>query len=413
MPPPPPAPTASAAASRRRRSPRAAVNAGLGGFAGIASRPAPRAAAVRRVSRNPASMPISPRQVARAQCRGDGRGSACRAAGEARRHLRAAFRQACRRTGRASARCRHERCLHGRRKFRRAGMIGACMGNGMADASMGDASMDADLGFDPALAAQALPGEQPPGPRRIPSIVTIGWLVLALVVASVIGTLVLAPSAVMSVLPGAARLYALFGAPVGAHGLAFEGVRYGWTSEGGQTVLEVQGDVVNLTAAPGRRADRGDRAPRREAARKSPNGPPRSARRSSRAGSMRRSCGRSRRRRAMSAASRCVSPRPSSMAQAAAAETVTPLYSAERIAERVEALGREIAASSPRRSRHRRDPEGQLHLRRRPHQGAPPRGAQARDRLYLPRELRRGHDVGRRGQECCATWRPSLRGGTW
>jgi hypothetical protein len=128
-------------------------------------------------------------------------------------------------------------------------------GNGMADASMGDAGMgdagmDADLGFDPALAAQALPGEQPLGPRRLPSIVTIGWLVLGLVVATVIGTLVLAPSAVMSVLPGAARLYALFGAPVGAHGLGFEGVRYGWTSEGGQTVLEVQGDVVNLTAAP-------------------------------------------------------------------------------------------------------------------------------------------------------------------
>jgi predicted Zn finger-like uncharacterized protein len=126
----------------------------------------------------------------------------------------------------------------------------AGMSNGMGDASMGDVSMDADLGYDPALAAQALPGEQPPGPRRIPSVVTIGWLVLALVVASVIGTLVLAPSAVMSVLPGAARLYALFGAPAGSHGLAFEGVRYGWTSEGGQTVLEVQGDVVNLTAGP-------------------------------------------------------------------------------------------------------------------------------------------------------------------
>jgi hypothetical protein len=26
-------------------------------------------------------------------------------------------------------------------------------------------------------------------------------------------------------------------------------VRYGWTSEGGQTVLEVQGDVVNTTSA--------------------------------------------------------------------------------------------------------------------------------------------------------------------
>jgi hypothetical protein len=132
-----------------------------------------------------------------------------------------------------------------------AGMNDALMpGASFGSDAFGNGMGDAGMGFDPALAAQALPGEQPLGPRRIPSIVTIGWLVLGLVVATVIGTLVLAPSAVMSVLPGAARLYALFGAPVGAHGLGFEGVRYGWTSEGGQTVLEVQGDVVNLTAAP-------------------------------------------------------------------------------------------------------------------------------------------------------------------
>jgi len=135
-----------------------------------------------------------------------------------------------------------------------AAMMDASMGDAsladasMADASMGDAGMgDAELGIDPALAAQAFPEEAPP---RRPSVVTVGWLVLALIVAFVIGTLVLAPSKVMSVLPGAARLYALFGMPVGAHGLAFEGVRYGWTNEGGQTVLEVQGDVVNLTSAP-------------------------------------------------------------------------------------------------------------------------------------------------------------------
>jgi predicted Zn finger-like uncharacterized protein len=130
-------------------------------------------------------------------------------------------------------------------------MMDASMGDGMADASMGDglgdAGLDAELGIDPALAAQALPEEH--GPRRIPSVVTIGWLLLAIIVGSVIGALALAPSAVMSVLPGAARLYALFGVPVGAHGLAFEGVRYGWTNDGGQTVLEVQGDVVNLTSS--------------------------------------------------------------------------------------------------------------------------------------------------------------------
>ena len=131
----------------------------------------------------------------------------------------------------------------------------------MGDAAMTDAIIsaeaimdeafprDAEMGIeDSGLAAQASPDEHPA--RWKPLVVAIGWLVLALVVASVIGTFVLAPSAVVSALPGAARLYTLFGAPVGPAGLAFEGVRYGWTSEGGQTVLEVQGDVVNLTTAP-------------------------------------------------------------------------------------------------------------------------------------------------------------------
>jgi hypothetical protein len=129
------------------------------------------------------------------------------------------------------------------------GMMDASMGNGMADASMDAGLSDADLGIDPALAAQALPEERRT-PRRLPSAVSLGWLVLALIVSGVIGMLVLAPSTVMSVLPGAARLYALFGMPVGPSGLAFEGVRYGWTNDGGQNVLEVQGDVVNLTSGP-------------------------------------------------------------------------------------------------------------------------------------------------------------------
>lgn len=135
----------------------------------------------------------------------------------------------------------------------------------IGDTSMGDASMDegpaadagmaegveasmgnASMGFDAGLAEQALPSEKPP--RKKPSIVTIGWLVLALVVAGVIGTLALAPSTVMSVLPGAGRLYALFGVQAGARGLTFESVRYGWTRNGGQAVLEIQGDVVNLTS---------------------------------------------------------------------------------------------------------------------------------------------------------------------
>jgi hypothetical protein len=117
----------------------------------------------------------------------------------------------------------------------------------MGDAAMNDAAMnEAALGIDAALADEALPDEKPP--RRKLSIVTIGWLALALFVASVIGTLALAPATVMSVLPGASRLYSLFGMPVGSSGLALENVRYGWSSDGSQSVLEVQGDVVNLTA---------------------------------------------------------------------------------------------------------------------------------------------------------------------
>src|SRR4029079_2514826 len=115
----------------------------------------------------------------------------------------------------------------------------------MDDVFPQDAEMSVE---DSALAALASPEERPATQK--PLIVATGWLVLALVVAGVIGTFVLAPSAVVSALPGAAGLYALFGAPVGPAGLAFEGVRYGWTSEGGQDVLEVQGEVVNNTSRP-------------------------------------------------------------------------------------------------------------------------------------------------------------------
>jgi hypothetical protein len=54
---------------------------------------------------------------------------------------------------------------------------------------------------------------------------------------------------VTSMLPGASRLYALFGVSVGAQGLDFEDVRYTWTNNGGQTVLQVEGNVVNLTSS--------------------------------------------------------------------------------------------------------------------------------------------------------------------
>jgi hypothetical protein len=134
-----------------------------------------------------------------------------------------------------------------------------------ADAAFGD-SGDADALFDggypedeagdaaladPDLVAAAF-GETPrkaKGARKKPPVVAIGWGVLALIVAIVVGLFALAPSTTVSILPGAAKVYSLLGMPVGAQGLAFEGVRYGWTNDGSQTVLEVQGNVRNTSGA--------------------------------------------------------------------------------------------------------------------------------------------------------------------
>jgi hypothetical protein len=78
----------------------------------------------------------------------------------------------------------------------------------------------------------------------------MGWLALILFVGLIVGILVFAKGAVLSVLPGAQRLYGLVGGGSAASGLTFEGVRYGWSNEGGQAVLEIQGDVVNSSSSP-------------------------------------------------------------------------------------------------------------------------------------------------------------------
>jgi predicted Zn finger-like uncharacterized protein len=228
-PPPPPLP-----------QPAVPVNAGMRGFAGIAPAPPPQSApsltqaaveadlAAQVARLNTEAMAEAPPPMPEAEKRGGG-----------------IFARLSRKSAQAAP--APADAGMDERPMSDADFGASAMPDASMDASMGEASMgDAEMGIDPALAAQAF-GEEKPARRKL-SVVTIGWLVLALIVASVVGTLALAPSAVMSVLPGAARLYALFGVPVGSHGLAFQGVRYGWTSDGGQTVLEVQGDVVNLTS---------------------------------------------------------------------------------------------------------------------------------------------------------------------
>jgi predicted Zn finger-like uncharacterized protein len=234
-PPPPPSP-----------QPAAPVNAGMRGFAGIATAPPPPQSAAGlthgAVEADPAA------QVARLNA--EAMAEAPPPMPEAEKRGGGIFARVSRKSPPAAPAPADAGMGAGPMTdadFGAASMSDAGMGDASMDASMGDASMgDADVGIDPAVAAQAF-GEEKPERRKL-SVVTIGWLALALIVASIVGTLALAPSAVMSVLPGTARLYALFGVPLGSHGLAFQGVRYGWTSDGGQTVLEVQGDVVNLTS---------------------------------------------------------------------------------------------------------------------------------------------------------------------
>jgi predicted Zn finger-like uncharacterized protein len=93
-----------------------------------------------------------------------------------------------------------------------------------------------------------IPTATPPRPKSGRAI-AIGWALLLLLVAGVAGLVALAPKTVVSMLPGATRLYAMLGMPVNLRGLALQGITYGWSKDGEETVLEVKGEIVNLTAA--------------------------------------------------------------------------------------------------------------------------------------------------------------------
>ena len=83
-------------------------------------------------------------------------------------------------------------------------------------------------------------------PKR-PSPAAIGWGVIALLLAVLAAMVALAPKTVVSVLPGANRLYAMIGNPVIVSDLAIVDVHSGWGVAGGQRVLQVGGNIVNLT----------------------------------------------------------------------------------------------------------------------------------------------------------------------
>jgi predicted Zn finger-like uncharacterized protein len=83
--------------------------------------------------------------------------------------------------------------------------------------------------------------------RKLPPPIAIGWGALALFLLMIAALVAMAPKTVVSILPGANRLYAMLGSPVVSNELAIVDVRSGWTVAGGQQVLQVEGNVVNLT----------------------------------------------------------------------------------------------------------------------------------------------------------------------
>jgi predicted Zn finger-like uncharacterized protein len=104
--------------------------------------------------------------------------------------------------------------------------------------------------MDNAVPAAVEPGAVPSGEKKRMRLsgVALGWVLLALLVLLVGGLFMFAPRMVVAMLPGAQRLYAMAGIPVNARGLTFDGVRYGWSTDTGEAVLTVQGEVVNVTA---------------------------------------------------------------------------------------------------------------------------------------------------------------------
>ena len=84
--------------------------------------------------------------------------------------------------------------------------------------------------------------------RKLAPPVAIGWGALALLLIILAALVAMAPKTVMSLLPGSARLYAMMGMNVNPLGLSIENVSSAWYDAGPNRVLQVSGDIVNLSA---------------------------------------------------------------------------------------------------------------------------------------------------------------------
>ncbi len=87
-------------------------------------------------------------------------------------------------------------------------------------------------------------------PSRSRAPVAIGWGVLAALVLAVLGGTYVLRTDVVRALPGMAKVYAGVGLPVNVRNLEFEDVSYAWAVDDGRLILEVRGEVVNISDEP-------------------------------------------------------------------------------------------------------------------------------------------------------------------
>ena len=121
------------------------------------------------------------------------------------------------------------------------------------------AAMDEAPGADTAIAEDE--EEEPDSPpivigkarkRRGPMLsnVAAGWAALALMLAGVMSLVYFQRVNVVRALPGSASAYERIGLPVNVRGLEFAEVKYSWEESAGRPVLEVFGNIVNMTSKP-------------------------------------------------------------------------------------------------------------------------------------------------------------------
>lgn len=86
--------------------------------------------------------------------------------------------------------------------------------------------------------------------RFVPGSIAAGWAALAIVLAGVTSFSYFQRITVVRVLPGSAATYARLGLPVNVRGLEFDKIKYSWETSAGRPILEVYGDIINVTSEP-------------------------------------------------------------------------------------------------------------------------------------------------------------------